>query len=79
MPWEDNLTRVTCSACDASSVVKNREAALSNGWVEKRRAFDDGGVDIFQFCPNHAKAANQFFDKQDQDFEVWMKSLKGGR
>lgn len=76
MPWTDNLTEACCSACGKTEVFKSHQAALESGWVQNVRRFADGGEEEYLFCPDHSKAFNVFVDRQDQEFEAFMRGLR---
>lgn len=76
MAWKDNQTQAICSACDRSEIYGSHKEALEKGWVETTRRFADGREEGFLFCPDHSKAFNVFADKQDEEFEVFMKGLR---
>ncbi len=76
MPWKDNVSQAICSACDRIETYGSHKEALESGWVETHRRFSDGRDESFLFCPEHSKAFNAFADKQDEEFEVFMKGLR---
>ena len=76
MPWKDNVCKAICSACNRTETYGCHKEALEDRWVENHRRFADGREEVFLFCPDHAKAFNIFADKQDEEFEVFMKGLR---
>lgn len=76
MPWKDDMTHAVCSGCGKEEAFNSHKQALESGWVETHRIFADGREEDFLFCPDHSKAFNIFADKQDEQFEVFMKGLR---
>lgn len=76
MPWKDDMVQAICSACGRTDTYLSRKDALEDGWVESHRRFADNREEDFLFCPAHSKAFNIFADKQDEEFEVFMKGVR---